>query len=527
MTVRNARRLLHPAIVVSTALGVTIWFAVARGQDDNWDQLNYHIGIPFLLAHGRFWDSIDPAGIQSYFNPYVLQAQFFAMRHLGGMEFAIGLAVAQSLAFMVAGLICATIARPAGRNWGLALGLLGFALCLMAPVALSEAGTTFIDLVTAVPVLAAYALLLTRGRWLGPTLSGALAGALLGVAAALKLTNGIFALGAAGFALAGPDTWRQRLRWLLACGTAMVLAFAVVGGRWHLELWERFGNPFFPFYNEIFRSPSFVAATFHDTRFLPHSVLDIWRYPLYWFFGGSPTPGVGSPSSEVAFRDVRWVVAVPGGTVLVLALATFRRWGRRRLTEPATGLFFAFAVGYLVWLAEFGVHRYMPPLDILCGAVILTFAMMIPPRSLGLGLMVAVTCLSLGVMDVPDWGHLPWLPYWQSINPKPLDLGGPSIIFLTEKPSSFIAASLGGDARYVGLYEDFGLRNGANTYFARQLEQELSSMPGVQLKEVDRGAIPAVSAAILASYGLIATNRCKALTIAGEKFRICEVSGSR
>src|SRR6266849_5042272 len=46
------------------------------------------------------------------------------------------------------------------------LGLLGFVLFLMAPVVLSEAGTTMIDSLTAVPVLAAYALLLFRGRLL-------------------------------------------------------------------------------------------------------------------------------------------------------------------------------------------------------------------------------------------------------------------------------------------------------------------------------------------------------------------------
>jgi len=230
---------------------MTIWYAAARGQDFNYDQQNYHIGIPFLLAHGMFWESVAPAGIASYLNPYALEIQFFAIRHLSGIGFAVTLAVVQSSAFMIAGLISADIAKLASGSRAVAFGLLGFALSLLAPMPLSQAGTTFTDLTTAVPVLAAYALLLTRGRWFSPLTSAALAGALLGTATALKLTNGVFALGVVGFALAGPDGPRERIVWLLGCMVAAILAFAVVGGPWHLALWQHFGNPVFPFYNDL------------------------------------------------------------------------------------------------------------------------------------------------------------------------------------------------------------------------------------------------------------------------------------
>jgi hypothetical protein len=64
---------------------MTILYATARGQDFNWDQQYYHIGILFLLAHATFWESVAPAGVQSYFNPYVIEIQWFAIRHLSGM----------------------------------------------------------------------------------------------------------------------------------------------------------------------------------------------------------------------------------------------------------------------------------------------------------------------------------------------------------------------------------------------------------------------------------------------------------
>jgi hypothetical protein len=552
LAIRRIRCLLYSAAVIFIAVVVTVWYAVARGQDFNWDQQNYHIGIPFLLAHGTFWESIEPAGIQSYLNPYVLQAQFFAMQHLSAIFFAVLLAMLQSAAFMMAGLICADIAPPTLGWKVLPLTLFGFALCLMAPMSLSEAGTTLIDLVTAVPVLAAYAVLLTRGRWLGFCSSGSLAGVLLGVATALKLTNGLFALGVAGFALAGRDSPRQRLGWALMCAIAAMLAFVVVGGSWQLGLWERFGNPFFPYYNNIFHSPDFDLTALRDERFPAHSVFDIWRYPLYWLLGGRPIPGswlyplfywllggvgprlgIATPSSELAFSDARWVVAVGGGTLFLAALLIFRRWRNCRLAEPATGLFFAFTLDYLAWIAQFGYTRYLLPLEILCGAIILYLASLVVPYSLRFSLLLAMTVLSWRILFVPDWGHLPWRPYWQAVNPMPHDFGGPAIVFLTRKPSSFVAASLPSDARYVGIYgveiygdfvyKGFNMLASNNTNLTRQLKRELEPTPNVLLKEIDEGTPPSDSIAILASYGLKVTNQCEILRIANENFRICDV----
>jgi hypothetical protein len=543
----RAVRCLHATLVIAASLGVTIWYATARGQDFNWDQRNYHIGVPFLLAHGRFWDSIAPAGIQSYLNPYVMELQFFAMRHLSAISFAVTLAVFQSLAFMIAGLLSAEVARPAGGSQATVLGLLGFALSLLAPMPLSEAGTTLIDLVTAVPVLAAYSLLLTRGHRLSFLTSAVLAGALLGAATALKLSNGVFALGAVGFALAGPESLRRRIVWLLACGGAAIVAFAAVGGPWYIEVWERFRNPFFPFFNNIFLSPDFPPLAIRINISPPRSLLAIWVYPLYWvlphrlywLLGGNPPSGLGSPSSEEFFRDARWMVAICGITLFLAALLIFRRWARARLNDPATGLLFAFIIGYVVWLFEFGIQRYAAPLDILCGAALLALLMPLPTQGLKFGLLFAMVLGSWRMMVLPNREYLPWRSYWQSVNPQRLHFDGSTIVFLTFKPSLFIAASLPPATRYVGIAGEFDLRAGNDTVLTRQLKEELVSPVQFKLKEViltaggascrkcgnvDAGSVSRISDAILASYDLSATNRCQPLQVADETFRVCDVT---
>jgi hypothetical protein len=137
---------------------------------------------------------------------------------------------------------------------------------------------------------------------------------------------------------------------------------------------------------------------------------------------------------------------------------------------------------------------------------------------------MGLVVLSWQMMRVPDWGHLPWGFYWQTINPKPVDFGGPSLVFLTSVPLSFAAASLPADAGYVGMGGGFDLDANRHTGLTRQIEQTLTSAPpDLRLKEVDMGSMPARAAAILAGYGLAPTDRCEPLHIADRTLRICDL----
>ena len=65
ITALVSTRFGYTAASVTAAVGTTLVFAVRRGQDTNWDQLNYHLDVPFLMLQGSFWDSIAPSVIQA------------------------------------------------------------------------------------------------------------------------------------------------------------------------------------------------------------------------------------------------------------------------------------------------------------------------------------------------------------------------------------------------------------------------------------------------------------------------------
>ncbi len=503
---------------------ITMWvYAFKRGQDVNWDQLNYHLSIPFLLLHGTFWDSIQPAGIQSYYNPVVLAPQYLLIRLLPPLVAVATIGVAQAMAFVIAGRLCLRIAGPDPGEGGYGSAFLGFVLCLASPMALSEAGTTIVDLITAVPVLLAYLLLLTRDGAAAPRHACLAAGLLLGIATGLKLTNMAFAIGAPAFFLAGPAQPRRRLAGVMQMMLGIAAGFAGIAGWWHVMLWRRFHNPVFPYFNNVFRSPDAPLIAMRDPHFVTHSPWAVLSYPYYWLVGGSTTPIRLSPASETDPKDPRFAYALVGA-LAVIGLALCRR--RRRfapLVRPETGLLLACAIDFPVWLYTFGIHRYMVALEILCGAVVLVLVDWLVTGPWRARLLLVLVILDLARVHVGSWQRLPWESRWRGIDAEPMDLPGRPLIFLTTVPTAFLALSLPAGARYVDIAcGELDLCAGPETSLTRQLRADLDAVPPFTLyAEIPDVESPHVSG--LKRYGLHLGKQCRRLTAAARIFLICDV----
>jgi hypothetical protein len=328
--------------------------------------------------------------------------------------------------------------------------------------------------ITAIPVLLAYFLLMTRETARSKLRACLIAGLLLGAAGALKLTNLLFVFGVPGFLLAGTQPWRQRLALLAAIALATIAGFLVLAFWWHAQLWQRFGNPVFPYYNNIFHSPDFPAIPLVDPRFGMRSGWDLLRFPLYWLVGGSPNPSLKSPAAEVDPRDARFLLVIVGLAGLTIASAIRSDLRRRVLAHPANGLLFAWITVYVVWLAAFGIHRYMIALEILTGAGLLGLLLQIGNARLRHAVLAASCLAAVIVLHVPSWERLPFAAHWRTIAPETIPLPGRPMIFLADLPTAFVAASLPTSASYVGLGRETDLSAGAGTSLTRQIGLELA-----------------------------------------------------
>ncbi|MBF5067095.1 hypothetical protein G6O45_28220, partial [Salmonella enterica subsp. enterica serovar Istanbul] len=81
------------------------------------------------------------------------------------------------------------------------------------------------------------------------------------------------------------------------------LGFVAIAGHHLFTLWRDFGNPVFPWLNQVFQSPYYEPEPIRDSRFLPHDFWQVIAYPLYW------TKTTRYLVTEMSLRDWRDAIA--------------------------------------------------------------------------------------------------------------------------------------------------------------------------------------------------------------------------
>src|SRR5579883_676134 len=340
-------------------------FSYYRGQDFNFDQLNYHIYIPYALLNDRIGKDIAPAAIQSYFNPTPYLPFYWLVRHTPPRCVGLIMGALHGLNYWLLIALARRLTRNLTHRDRLYASIAAVLIAVASPMALSEIGTSFADILLS-PLVLGGLLLLARAAEKQAAASQDrclfAAAFLLGAAASLKLTFAPYAIGFAATSIAGGTNWRSRLRTLAVISAGIIAGFALVGGAWYARIWAEFGNPFFPYYNAIFKSPDYPFLNIHDELFKPKSFFDGLSYPFRWTIG---QPVIGS---HVPWRDMRFVLLF--SVFGVFAALKFLAW-RRRLhlrsgkytwTTAQRQLVVFFFASFVVWLYEFGIQRYAVPL---------------------------------------------------------------------------------------------------------------------------------------------------------------------
>jgi hypothetical protein len=425
-------------IAVSAAAGAL--YACHAGEDINWDWQNYHEYAGFALLYGRFDIDVAPGGFQSYLNPLIYVLPYLARHGLGAPWSGVALGALHglniALIYRIARVLLGRDATP--------LALLStVVIAAFGPMTLSEVGTSFADILTALPIVAGLALLLSDEGQGSRRLTWA--GLLIGAAAGLKLTNATYMVGAVLCLLLSARPLASMLR-LGAGGAAGMLA---TGGVWAFGLWRAFGSPLFPFYNTVFRAPDAPLAAMVDTRFMPNGLLDALAYPFDWLIGLHP-------SSEWPFRDPRFAVVI----VLLLAMlivAARRQVSVLRRTDKQFLLFFG--VSYVLWLCVFAIQRYALPLELLTAPlIVLLVSRLMQAGQGGAGkaapiariratqIVTVIAALAIALWSQPaDWMRRPWRdPYRPQLTDA---LQQPAIFILVQKPLGYIVPMLPAGSR--------------------------------------------------------------------------------
>lgn len=455
-----------------TATALVVLVSYLLGKEMMWDTLDYHLYAGFSGLHDRFGRDYFAAGAQSYLNPYVY-VPFYALARTGLPALCVAsiLAVAQSGILWITYELALAVSPADDPRSRMAAGVCAVLLALANPILINQVGSSYADITTAELVLLGF-LLLLRGMRSPSVMRIACAGLLLGAASGLKLTNSVHALSAFVILPFLPLRWRDKLRYSLAFAAAVAIGFAVVAAPWALQLERHFGNPFFPLFNGIFRSPQFPTTPMLDNRYVPSSIgAALWR-PFALVVPAALT------DDEYAAPDLRYAL------LLLLALLAVAYWGWRRTRRVAiettsaddtsarralAALGCAFLVDWTLWLAASGNGRYFMAMS--CIAAVLAIALAFRlfaarPKALGylLVLVFAAQGLQLafgaGYRWPAAWDGGPW---FEVSVPHALASESDLVFSIGEASNSFVVPFLSPGSAFVNLEGDYVLGpDGAN-----------------------------------------------------------------
>lgn len=424
--------------------------SVLMGQDDGWDLRNYHLYNAHAVLHGRMSLDISPASFQTYFNPtldlpyYLLtewlppQLVAFLFGAVQGLNFVLVLAIAREV-----------LGAEGGARQPMLLALAG----ILSAGFLSELGNCMGDNLTALLML--WPLLHLLRRWDGLERCGKgaalLAGVVMGLGVGLKLTNAVFAVALclAVFCFA-PGGFLVRLRLAFLFGLAVLGGIAVTGGWWMAKMWQEFGNPLFPQFNNLFHSPMTSETGVIDISHFPKDLREAVLWPFIFTRDMARV-------SEVPVKQVIWPVLY----VLFCALGAkwlVRRAERQHGQERGSFLLLFVAVSYLVWLKLFSIYRYLVPVELLAPlAVWIILQRLLSPtaaRRSAIGLLGVVVLYAL---PFTTWGHADWAPRSFSVQVPAMTQPSSTIVYMPQgdEPTAWMTQFLAPEVQVIGFGTDF------------------------------------------------------------------------
>ncbi len=488
--------------------------SIALGQDKSWDLQNYHLYNAFAWLRHRH--DVDIAQSQSFLNPildvplYLLTLTFAHAPR--AVAFCMGLPYGV-LAFFT----CRVALRLfGGQRENVAAAAIAALFGLTGTAAASQIGLATNEIPVAALVVAGFDFLLiaiiTRPPRLTPLV---VAGLLTGLAVGGKLTALPYAIGLALAALAGlpPRRW---LIATLAIGAGGALGTALTGGFWMGHLYAFYGNPIFPYDNNIFQSPWAGPWGYNDVRFFPRFTLQAIFYPFWWARLNTMTV------TESPFADPRFAILFLAAPIALLA-AIFRRRLRALVPPPQWRALLVFwLASYGLWEKLFSIYRYTIPLEITGGMLFVGAIRALRPAYPRLT-TAAAAILTAGLAfasTYPNWGHM---PFQAEAVPVTLPVMPPRslVVSITPAAVSFLAVRAPKQTVFVGTNGNFVVPD--TSLIWRQIASTITTWKGpIEIVE----SVPGNQVArdiVAAEFNLAATDQCQTILAAwnGNGLRLC------
>ncbi len=405
------------------------------GQDVCFDFQNYHLYIPYAFLNGRAAVDIVPAGaLHTFFNPLLDVPSYLLFTSLASWPRITGFIMGGYYGLLLFTLWKITVYFFDGEN-KTAKWLRIFAFCLagsgMATV--SQVGRFTNEVQTAWLGLAACYFLLRASVNHRPGLAY-LSVFIAALTAGLKYTAAPAAVGV--FIGGAVLLWREKSPWKhyiwYACAAAC--GFLLADGYFLYKKWVELGNPLFPYFNHIFKSPYFAAHSLPNGFATPRG----WKEWLFLPFLRFNFPGL----------EYRLDLRLALGLVSFWGLLGWRLFVKKAAFSVREILCLClFAGTYVSWVLIFGNMRYVICLEVFSSLLFVLWV----KRLFSLrwaAVIVLVVWAGLMLKPYPTWHRHPFIDKTLAF---PADVSVPDGAFvLIGGHLSFLVPFLNPNARYAG-----------------------------------------------------------------------------
>jgi hypothetical protein len=268
-------------------------------------------------------------------------------------------------------------------------------------------------------------------------------------------------------------------------------------------LWQQFRNPIFPYANQWFASPWWYEAEAVGRVYGPHTFGQWLEFP---FRLTAPRTGY---VVEVAYRDPRiatlYALAILAGASWLWRRAVARVGDAPAEVRPVSasaevwrlvGVFWV--ASFLLWTAIHSVYRYLVPLDLLTGALIIGLLRYLLRPTVAAPVTALLCAALIAVTKPPDWGRIDFSSRWFKVQ-APVLPSRALVLLTTGAPMAYVLPFLPPDARHLGLNNNLGLP-GSGTRLERGMLQTIADHEG----PIYSLAYPAgEGAGVLEAHGLV------------------------
>ena len=488
---RSAARRWQWPLALAACLAAAGLRSVHSRLDVNWDLKNYHFYNAYAFLNGRLGWDLAPAQLQTYYNPLLDLPFFYLLEAIPSpriIAFVMGTTTGVA-AFALLRILSVLFPRGEVKDRWLWIAL-AFAIGVTGSMGLSVIGSTMNEWPPAMMLMVSLSILVSsakHGRLSLPAIG--IAGVITGIAVGLKLTYGVFGMGLI-VAAGASGMFPERARRALTLGSFLFAGFVLSYGIWGAILYEHFANPFFPHFNSIFKSPWWEPVSYFDRNYGPRDAFQAVFFPLILARDYKLV-------SEVSFRDWRLGVLF---VLAILAALKYLALRRREALAPAWKFLAIFTLAsYLIWLKLFGIYRYLVPLEMLSGPLIVGCALyLVPGRNVRRAGIVILAVLVIGTTRQASWGRLDFRGAYfdvavPDVAPRSLVILGPY------EPMAYAIPFFRPDTRFVSPWNNF-LHYSQGNLLSRQIHDVIDQHPGA-IYTMDFWGQDGVNAA-LKHYGL-------------------------